>query len=285
MELFLLIGKIILIAFLAVAGLTVLAFGVVFLIPVRYEISGNIGDWPDIRIKGKVSYLLSIFKILFSYEEEQFDIKFYLFGLERRKQKENAEEVADELTEAVEATEAVEESEEEAEISFHTAQKTGETGTESAEEECKENKSKKAKVRKQEAAQKKKNKRKIDFTFIKKQITDEHNKSVVHKIYTELRYLLRHFKFRRIVTDLQFATGDPAATGQVFGVMCMIPLLYRYDFKIVPDFEAEELYVKGTFCVMGKVRLIHLLAAGLRLFFDKEVRMVIRRIRSRALVE
>lgn len=271
MELFLLIGKIILIAFLAVTGLIVLAFGVVFLIPVRYEISGNIGDWPDIRIKGKISYLLSIFKILFSYEKEQFDIKFLLFGLERKKQKENAEEVADELTEAAEETE-------EAEIRLHTTQKKSEVSTENAEEEYKERQSKKSEDRRHEAAKKEQHKRKINFTFIKKQITDEHNKSVVHKIYTELRYLLRHFKFRRIVTDLQFAAGEPATTGQVFGVMCMIPLLYRYDFKVIPDFEAEEPYVKGSFCLTGKVRLIHLLAAGLRLFFDKEVRMVIRRV-------
>ena len=89
---------------------------------------------------------------------------------------------------------------------------------------------------------------------------------------------MRHFKFRKIVADLIFATGDPATTGQTLGILAMIPTLYKYHFKIIPDFEADEGYLKGTFLVAGKVRLIHILVTILRLIFDKKVRIVVKRL-------
>ena len=115
---------------------------------------------------------------------------------------------------------------------------------------------------------------KFDFAFIKQQLTDEHNHSVVKKLFKELGYLLKHFKFRKIKTDLVFSAGDPALTGQILGVLCMLPVLYQYEFRLVPDFETEEMYIKGSFLAAGKIRLIHGLMSVLRSVLDKEIRMV-----------
>ena len=51
MEIVLLILKIILIAFSAVLGLILLALGIVLFVPIRYEVSGGIGDTWAFRIK------------------------------------------------------------------------------------------------------------------------------------------------------------------------------------------------------------------------------------------
>ena len=51
-----------------------------------------------------------------------------------------------------------------------------------------------------------------------------------------------------------------------------------FDPELIPDFEAEDVYLKGTFCVAGKVRLIHVLVVVLRLIFDKEVRLVVAKV-------
>ena len=286
MELILLILKIILIAFFVVLGLILLALGLILFVPIRYEASGSIGDSWEIRVKGKVTYLLSIIKLLFSYEEEQFDMKLFLFGFEKKlEQTENEEEdeATDEVSDNQEAGKA-QELTKEAEITFHEkkstsvpAQEDVKTSEVTEKSEPVEAKSKEP-VSKDSKPKKEKKESKFDFAFIKEQLTDEHNKSVVRKICSEFVYLLKHFKFRKIETDLVFATGDPATTGQVLGILCMIPTLYRYDFKIVPDFEAEEPYAKGTFLVAGKVRLIHILLTALRLIFDKEVRLVVKRI-------
>ena len=280
MELILFILKIILIAFLVVLGLVVLALATILFVPIRYEVSGSIGDSWEIQVKGKVSYLLSIIKLLFSYKKEQFDVKFFLFGFEKKLQQEdtdkNVDETGDEDLETFSEAEDLEitlHEKESGSVSEQQSVNSVEPSEEYVEKVALEAPS-------QRKSQKKKEKKKsnLDFAFIKQQLTDEHNKSVVRKIWSELCYLLKHFKFRKIVTDLVFSTGDPATTGQALGVLCMIPTLYRYDFKIIPDFEADDAYIKGTFLVAGKVRLIHLLITILRLIFDKEVRIVVKRI-------
>ena len=118
-------------------------------------------------------------------------------------------------------------------------------------------------------------KKNFDFARIKKELTDEHNHNVIKKFFSELKYLLSHFKFRKIKTDLVFGAGDPALTGQILGVLSIIPMMYRYEIGLVPDFMTDEAYMKGTFLAAGRVRLIHILVSALRLIFDKEVRLVI----------
>ncbi|MBR2401288.1 MAG: DUF2953 domain-containing protein [Lachnospiraceae bacterium] len=270
MELILLILKIILIALFVVLGLILLALGVILFVPIRYEVSGDIGDAWTVRIKGKVSYLLSAVKVLFSYEEAQFNAKLFLFGFEKK------------IQEDVETVPETEDIEADAEITFHektphaVAEQTSQDSIAEPEPETEE--PEKPKKTKQKKTKTEKKQSQIDIAFIKQQLTDEHNKSAVRKIWSELCYLFKHFKFRKIVTDLVFATGDPATTGQTLGILCMIPMLYRYNFKVVPDFEADDPYVKGTFLIAGKVRLIHILMTVLRLIFAKEVRIVIKRI-------
>lgn len=286
MELILLILKIILIAFGVLLGLIVLVLGLTLFVPIRYEVSGSIADSWEMRINGKVSYLLSIFKLMFSYEEGEFHTRFFLFGFEKKLQEdtEPETETADaepkitihkketQSVSAVKQTESHDVTEEyvEPDITEELPQED-ETEPEKVTQRLEEPKQVKPK-------KEKKSKNTFDFSRIKQELTDEHNKSVLRKVWAELGYLLKHFKFRRIVTDLVFATGDPATTGQVLGVLCMIPALYRYDFKIVPDFEAEEPYLKGTFLIAGKIRLIHILMTVLRLIFDKEVRIVVKKI-------
>lgn len=281
MELVLLILKIILIVFLVVLSLAVLALNLILFVPIHYEVSGSITDSGIIQIKGKVSYLLSIIKMLCSYEKKQFDVKFFLFGFEKKLQSEDIDEDIDEAMEnevdetADEAAYEVTEKSDgpnEAERSPWEEKKIYNESEEKSRTIASEGKPQK------ESKKKNKGKNKVDVTFIKQQLTDEHNRLVVRKVWAEFCYLVKHFKHRKVITDLIFSLGDPATTGQVLGVLCMIPALYQYEFKIVPDFEADEAYIKGTFLVAGKVRLIHVLITILRLIFDKEVRLVVKRI-------
>ena len=292
MEIILLILKIILIVFLAIIGLILLALGIVLFVPVHYEVSGEVGDSWSVRICGKVKYLLSAVKFLFSYENEEFNTKLFLFGFEKKPQQDVASgdeaqhddddiEITfhDKTTHSMpaEESESVQVFSEKCnvqDVSMQPSQKH----TAESEPEKKIDSVKKTNEKQTKKPQKEKEQNKIDFSFIKQQLTDEQNKSVVRKIWSELCYLFRHFKFRKIKTDMMFATGDPAITGQILGILCMIPLLYRYEFKLVPDFEADEPYIKGTFLIAGRIRLIHVLLTVLRLILDKEVRIVFKRV-------
>ena len=73
MELILLILKIVLIAFLIVLGIVLILVATILVVPIRYEVSGNIEDSWEIRVRGKLTYLLSAIKVLFSYEKDMFD--------------------------------------------------------------------------------------------------------------------------------------------------------------------------------------------------------------------
>jgi len=293
--------KIILIVLLVVLGLILLTLGLIMFVPIHYEVSGSIGDSWELRIKGKVTYLLSIIKVLFNYEDSQFGFKLFLFGFEKKMQEESnesPEEVAESLFEAEEVTKEDVTVDEKKDISLteEQAQQTElpeNENTDVLQEESISVKSSKEKALNEKsedsAASKKKTlkkakevkeKGKFNFSFIKQQITDEHNKSVVCKIWSEISYLLKHFRFRKIITDLVFSTGDPASTGQLLGILCMIPTLYQYEFHILLDFESENGYLKGTFLVAGKVRLIHVVITILRLILDKEVRLVFKRIQT-----
>ena len=74
---------------------------------------------------------------------------------------------------------------------------------------------------------------------------------------------------------------DTALTGQVLGILCMLPFLYKYEFHIYPDFESERIYISGTYDIRGKIRLIHLLAVVIRLLVNKQTRTFLKRIVER----
>lgn len=109
-------------------------------------------------------------------------------------------------------------------------------------------------------------------------LDDEINRRSAGFIFRELRYLLRHSVFRRIHTNLTFSLWEPSATGQFLGVLCMLPVMYRYEIQVYPDFEAESSYVRGSFRIKGHIRLIHMLVSFLRLLKEREFRIFVKRI-------
>lgn len=118
------------------------------------------------------------------------------------------------------------------------------------------------------------------FAKAKGIIADESNKIVLGSVWTELLYLLGHFKIRHIRADVRFSLADPAATGQALGVLCMMPFLYGQEVNIVPDFEAEHRYAEGEVEASGRVRGVHVLVSLVRLIRQKEVRSLIKRLRK-----
>lgn len=111
-------------------------------------------------------------------------------------------------------------------------------------------------------------------------ITDESNKIVLGSVWSELQYLLGHFKIRHIRADVSFSMADPAATGQALGVLCMMPFLYGQEVNIIPDFEAERMYAEGEVEAAGRVRCVHVLVSLVRLIRQREVRSLIKRLRK-----
>ena len=309
MAVLLLILKIIGIILLILLGLILLILAVVLCVPVRDQVSGSIGEKTTVRIA--VTWLLHAVSWRAAYEEEGFSSQLRIFGITRKGKKpddgepgeDDREDGAEEpeersaadalLTDGEQKTDGILTDGEQGEAERFDERQAKEPDPAEHKELEQANPAVRRKrrgglvrriweriraffaglVRKlrqlragiKEALKKIKDVR----TFL----TDERHREVLPLIFTELKYLLTHFKFRRIRTDLTFSMGDPALTGQVLGGLCVLPFLYRYQVQVYPDFEAENTYVTGTFDIKGRARGLHIAVSAVRLLGKKEFRI------------
>lgn len=314
MAVLLLILKIIGIILLILFGLILLILAVVLFVPVRYQVSGSIGEKTTARIA--VTWLLHAVSWRAAYEEEGFSSQLRIFGITRKGKKpddgepgeDDREDDIEEPKERSAAEDTLTDGEqktagtpadgekETAGISVDGEQKTdgalagGQQKTAGILDDGPAVLGKQRgglfrriweriraffaglvrKLRQFRAGIKEALKKIKDVrTFL----TDERHREALPLIFTELKYLLTHFKFRRIRTDLTFSMGDPALTGQVLGGLCVLPFLYRYQVQVYPNFEAENTYVTGTFDIKGRARGLHIAVSAVRLLGKKEFRI------------
>ena len=107
---------------------------------------------------------------------------------------------------------------------------------------------------------------------IKKILSDEKNQEAVTHIKNEIIYLIKILLPKKSKIDAVFSTGSPDTTGQVFGILACFPSFYHKDWKLLPDFEADDAYFKGSFWGKGKVYGYQIVGIILRILFDKNCR-------------
>ncbi|WP_270845806.1 hypothetical protein [Roseburia intestinalis] len=309
MSVILLILKIIGWILLTLPALFLLIVFLVLVVPVRYRTDGSIEE--NIRVQGKMHWLLHILSFGFSYNEEGFSYTLKLFGkriaLGEKLEDEEEEPDADSTDTAVHETKA----EVENILPSDSKMQRQDVSVKDAAEANEKKDSKDGTDTKEQTSIVRKNidetdSEKVSFGQritskfhditnkikgirgkladlsgqagkIKAALTDEHNRNSVSTIWKELKYLLKHSRFRKIDTELNFALWEPSATGQALGILAMFPAIYQYDIGIYPDFEADKTYVKGTFLVKGHIRLVHVLISGIRLLKERDIRNFIKK--------
>lgn len=281
MSVILLILKIIGILLLVVLGLILLVLAAVLLVPVRYQIACEVQEEMSLRIRA--SWLLHLVSVLVSNEEGEFKTVIRILGipLGRRKKCRTGNDGADE--DAADASET---------RGTSSAEDTSFTEEYDVAEEAEKPEETEGPERAQDLKEPgiiarirqffEKLKASVCGFFAavvkaKGIITDESNKIVLGSVWSEVWYLLKHFRFRHVEADVTFSLADPATTGQVLGVLCMMPFLYGQKVKIIPDFESENLYLQGSFAVDGRMRGIHVVRSIIRLLRQKEVRDTLKR--------
>lgn len=309
MSVLLFIFKLIGMILLAIIGLVVVAVTLVLFVPVRYRISGQIED--EITVHARITWLLHAISYTFDYQNGEMDSVLKILGIRKRPSSKSAlDEEPDDIVDEEDDIARIEKADKliEPEYGVHLDEEEGFGSDNEPEREINSNTevdSNEVKSPFRRIVERIQTfflsiKTKIE-TFIavlhkiktavpeilkkasslKAFLVDEMNQFVFMQVIGELKYLLGHFKFRRLETDLRFATGDPATTGQALGVLCMVPVLYQYQVSIVPDFDSEEFYVKGTFEIKGRIRGVHAVISLLRLIKQKEVRNLLKKIADR----
>ena len=297
MSVILLILKIIGWILLTLPALFLLIVFLVLVVPVRYRTDGSIKE--NIRVQGKVHWLFHILSFGFSYNEEGFSYTLKLFGkriaLGEKLEDEEEEPDADSTDTAVHETKAEVENILPSDSKMQRRDVSVKDGTDTKEQtsivrkNIDETDSEKVSFGQRITSKFHDITNKIkgirgklaDMSGqagkIKAALTDEHNRNSVSAIWKELKYLLKHSRFRKIDTELNFALWEPSATGQALGILAMFPAIYQYDIGIYPDFEADKTYVKGTFLVKGHIRLVHVLISGIRLLKERDIRNFIKK--------
>lgn len=280
MTVILLLLKIIGIILLILLGILFFLISLVLFVPVRYEFSGELGDEKTIR--GRIFWLFHLVNWSFGYEKENFQVrKLRICGIPLNfKKKKNTKNESDGKAEMDEENESEGRAEKDAENESEGRAETAPHVREKAEKGILWRiRSFFSKIRDSfRTVRNTLSHIRINVSDIKKQMADETNRKAVLCVLSELKYMLQHFGFRKIDTDLTFSLGDPATTGQILGILCMLPFLYRYSVGIYPDFEADEAYVRGNYAITGRIRLIHVLVFLIRLLKKQEVRILLNRV-------
>ena len=158
------------------------------------------------------------------------------------------------------------------------ATQTADRGQQLDEEQVKQKRSKKQK----RSGRKEKNTSGRDvrgmMNRVRAEFTDEGNRRALGHVFSEIRYLIRHFGPRRVRADVNFSLGDPANTGYATAALSICPVSYGKGCRILPDFEEAQMYLRGWIDLRGHVRAVHVFISGFRLLFDKDIRRIIRKI-------
>lgn len=281
------LGWILLIALLVV----IVVLLIVLFCPVHYLIEG---EWLEEKwARFKVHWLLHLFRAKISYGDDlvygqinllwkKFDFSFD-FTKEKEETEEELEEVAEDVAE--DATDEVEDVFEEKVIGTETiAELQGEseaekdvTTEEKVEDESEENSEDDILTEDQKESIVSKIKGIIErikevYPKLKKILTDEKNQDAVTHLKDEVIYLIKILLPKKSKIDAVFSTGSPDTTGQLFGILACFPAMYQKDWNLLPDFEADEPYFKGTFWGKGRVYGYQFVGIILRIIFDKNCR-------------
>ena len=108
---------------------------------------------------------------------------------------------------------------------------------------------------------------------IREQINDPENQKAVCLLIKNVRYLIKHYKFRVLKGHFVYGSEDPATVGQVMMYLSLLHPLYGREFSIEPVFSRPVM--KGDMNFKGHIRLIHLLVSIVELMMNKKIRLVV----------
>lgn len=278
--------KVIGIILLVVLALILAVVLCVLFVPVKYRAVGSF-DNTDIRVKAHVSWLFHLFALHIEYADETDG--YIRLAFVKRKLFDDADSDYENEEKAAEASDDdVMDEAAKTETEDKVSENTGDEPKISADEnqhikqQTKLTHQKRYKKRNKKSHKKqfkdKSEKIKNCIYKLKREYSDERNKAAFSHLKKELFIILKRICPRRLKLTMVYSTGSPDTTGILLGILACFPVGYTNRWQITPDFESEKSYAKGSFDIKGHVIVISILAATLRILFDKNCRRLYNRI-------
>ena len=274
--------KVIGIILLVVLALILTALFCVLFVPVKYRAVGSF-DNTDIRAKAHVSWLFHLFALHIEYADETDG--YIRLAFVKRKLFDDADSDYENDEKAAEASDDdVMDEAAKTETEDKVSENTGDEPKISADEnqhikqQTKLTHKKTYKKPHKKQFKEKSEKIKTGIGKLKREYGDERNKAAFSHLKKELFIILKRICPRRLKLTMVYSTGSPDTTGISLGILACFPVGYTNRWRITPDFESENPYAKGSFDIKGHVIVISILAATLRILFDKNCRRLYNRI-------
>jgi len=290
--------KVIGIILLVVLALILTALLCVLFVPVKYRAVGSF-DNTDIRAKAHVSWLFHLFALHIEYAQETDG--YIRFAFVKKKLFDNYEALDDDDMDEAAKTETEdkvsentgdepkipadesehitdEQTENECTAQNHKEQRTVTDENQHIKQQTKPTHQKTYKKPHKKQFKDKSEKIKTSIDKLKREYSDERNKAAFLHLKKELFIILKRICPRRLKLTMVYSTGSPDTTGISLGILACFPVGYTNRWRITPDFESENPYAKGSFDIKGHVIVISILAATLRILFDKNCRRLYNRI-------
>ena len=278
--------KVIGIILLVVLALILTALLCVLFVPVKYRAVGSFEN-TDIRAKAHVSWLFHLFALHIEYADETDG--YIRLAFVKRKLFDDADSDYENDEKAAEASDDdVMDEAAKTETEDKVSENTGDEPKISADEnqhikqQTKLTHQKTYKKRNKKSHKKqfkeKSEKIKTGIGKLKREYGDERNKAAFSHLKKELFIILKRICPRRLKLTMVYSTGSPDTTGILLGILACFPVGYTNRWRITPDFESENPYAKGSFDIKGHVIVISILAATLRILFDKNCRRLYNKI-------
>ena len=278
--------KVIGIILLVVLALILTALLCVLFVPVKYRAVGSF-DNTDIRAKAHVSWLFHLFALHIEYADETDGyirlafVKKKLFD-DADSDYENDEKAAEASDDDVMDEAAKTETEDKVSENTGDEPKISADENQHIKQQTKLTHQKTYKKRNKKSHKKqfkeKSEKIKTGIGKLKREYGDERNKAAFSHLKKELFIILKRICPRRLKLTMVYSTGSPDTTGILLGILACFPVGYTNRWRITPDFESENPYAKGSFDIKGHVIVISILAATLRILFDKNCRRLYNKI-------
>lgn len=274
--------KVIGIILLVVLALILTVVLCVLFVPVKYRAVGSF-DNTDIRANAHVSWLFHLFALHIEYADETDG--YIRLAFVKRKLFDDADSDYENDEKAAEASDDdVMDDAAKTETEDKVSENTGDEPKISADEnqhikqQTKLTHKKTYKKPHKKQFKEKSEKIKTGIDKLKREYSDERNKAAFLHLKKELFIILKRICPRRLKITMVYSTGSPDTTGISLGILACFPVGYTNRWRITPDFESEKPYAKGSFDIKGCVIVISILAATLRILFDKNCRRLYNRI-------
>ena len=276
--------KIIGIVLACIVGLVLLLVLLVLLVPIRYRFSGD-GMNADIQAEGKASWLFGLLSASIRFAEKKLLYRVSVAGISLKKgDLLNPEKSVPEETDLEpQILKPQKDKEEEKKAAALEVQNKPEPEVKTEIEKEKEKKKKKEDLSDRIEHFFERLSEKYEGLIKKLEqteavLTSKVTGRAVKKVKEQLFHILNHIKPKKIAGNINFGLEDPANTAIIYGTIDILAIAMSEGKLII----TPEFYQKGIsldMVMQGRILIGYLLVCALRVFFNKDVRRVVRVVR------